>query len=223
MSRAVFIDAGGTLTPIPTLISFIHFYGGKPGSFIPEMQRNVDAGADRKSINEQYYRAFAGESWAEVSEAGYRWFTESKNKGKFYRPEVLDRIRSHKEQGDIIILVSGSWRVCLEPFKDDIGVDEILCSEPNVTDDGYLTGELTSVMVGSGKSEAIIAFAHDRGIDLTEAVAYGDDPTDLDMLNLVGNPVVISGFGLDDIATEKGWEIIVPDHAYESEWGPGVK
>lgn len=221
MSAAAFIDAGGTLTPIPTLISFIHFYGGSPATHIDEMQHKLAAGASRKDVNEDYYRAFAGERWSEVQQAGYQWFAEN-NTGSFYRPEMLERIRTHKEAGESIVLVSGSWPVCLDPIVSDLQVTDVLCSNPIVDDSGVLTGELERVMIAEGKSEAVAEYASAHGLSLGDCSAYGDDISDLEMMEMVGNPVAIAGYGLDDIAAQRGWELIVPAPGSESVWGAGV-
>lgn len=221
MTAAAFIDAGGTLTPIPTLISFIHFYGGEPATHIDEMQQKLAAGASRKVVNEDYYRAFAGELWSDVQQAGYRWFAEN-NTGSFYRPEMLERIHAHKTLGDRIVLVSGSWSVCLDPIVQDMQVTDVLCSRPIIDHEGTLTGELERVMIAEGKSEAINEYAAAHGLRLADCAAYGDDVSDLEMMEIVGHPVAISGYGLDKIAVERGWELIVPQPGSESIWGAGV-
>jgi phosphoserine phosphatase len=60
-----------------------------------------------------------------------------------------------------------------------------------------------------GKAEAIREFADRIAIDLAASWAYSDSESDLPMLRLVGNPVVVNPDApLTQIAREEGWQIL---------------
>jgi phosphoserine phosphatase len=61
--------------------------------------------------------------------------------------------------------------------------------------DGRYTGEVVRPMIGEGKREAVLALLRDHpgGVDPRECYAYGDHPSDLPMLECVGNPRVVGG------------------------------
>ena len=66
--------------------------------------------------------------------------------------------------------------------------------------------------IGSGKAEAMRLFMEDKSSQLAECYAYGDDISDVPMLEIVGYPnAVTGGRGLEPYAREHGWNIIHPN------------
>ena len=73
-------------------------------------------------------------------------------------------------------------------MADFLGIDHVLCNR-FVTEDGVLTGEVQRpVVYGSGKADAVQAFAAERGIDLERSYFYADGDEDAALMYLVGNP-----------------------------------
>jgi HAD superfamily phosphoserine phosphatase-like hydrolase len=118
---------------------------------------------------------------------------------------VLRAFRRHAVRRDLTILVSGSFGACLDPIARYLRADGLICSRPSVRD-GCYTGTIDTPMVGSAKAAAVLAEAAARRIDLAASSAYGDDASDLPVLALVGNPVVV---GDDPVlavhALQNGW------------------
>ena len=57
-----------------------------------------------------------------------------------------------------------------------------------------------------GKRELIARLTRDSGIDLTQSFAYGDSPGDVELLEMVGHPLVVNPIrGMDRIAQRNGW------------------
>ncbi|MYF55165.1 HAD-IB family hydrolase [Candidatus Poribacteria bacterium] len=123
-------------------------------------------------------------------------------------PEAISQIEEHKENGDQIVLLTGSLDFIVMPIAEYLGVDSVLA--PSL-------GELGSRFVGELKSEPLIGeqkaivmkkFAEDVGISLDVCYAYGDSQSDLPMLNCVGNPVVVNpSRALRQKALSTGWEM----------------
>jgi HAD superfamily hydrolase (TIGR01490 family) len=163
------------------------------------------SGASRDDVQRAYFRLFAGHDASAVGQLGLRWFHDELARGCLFHQPVLRVLRRHAVIGDLIILVSGSFGACLDPIARYLGADGVLCSRPAVRDGRY-TGTIAVPMVGSTKAAAVRAEAAARGIDLAASFAYGDHVSDLPVLSLVGNPVVV---GDDRVlaahAAEKGW------------------
>jgi phosphoserine phosphatase len=78
--------------------------------------------------------------------------------------------------------------------------------------DGVYTGEILAPQtIGLGKAEAIREFLRGTGARAEDCYAYGDDISDLPMLQEVGYPRVISGGrGLESCARKRGWPVMAP-------------
>jgi phosphoserine phosphatase len=75
---------------------------------------------------------------------------------------------------------------------------------------GTFTGEIQgATMLGEGKARAALKFMAEKGARPENCFAYGDHITDLEMLNAVGNPRVVSGDPeLESVARERNWPVI---------------
>ncbi|GAB3615783.1 HAD-IB family hydrolase [Okibacterium endophyticum] len=211
-TTTAFFDVDGTLISAQSLTSFLMYYTRTPGgrtvaARVAGLQELVDAGAGRSTVNRAYFRAFAGEHWDALLAAGNNWYTSLDESTLFHRP-VLDRLIWHYQSGHRIVLVSGSWAPCLEPLATVLSAT-VLCSQPTIVD-GVLTGELDVQMLGSTKANAMQALHKTHPVDWQTSTAYGDDISDLPMLELVGRPAVVGrNAPLLHHATTNRWERIV--------------
>jgi HAD superfamily hydrolase (TIGR01490 family) len=121
--------------------------------------------------------------------------------------EALELIHDHRSAGRLICIVSSSPEEIVEPLAEMLDVDRWIATKPQVVDGRY-TGELEFYAYGPAKAEAIEKLAADADIDLTGSFAYSDSPTDLPMLEAVGNPIAVNpDRALRRIALERGWRI----------------
>lgn len=121
--------------------------------------------------------------------------------------EALELIHDHRAAGRLIGIVSSSPAEIVEPLAEMLQVDRWIATLPKV-EDGRYTGELEFYAYGSHKADAIRRLADEVGLDLGGSFAYTDSITDLPMLELVGNPVVVNpDKDLRRIAEEHGWTI----------------
>ena len=121
--------------------------------------------------------------------------------------EALDVVHDHRAAGRLICIVSSSPEEIVEPLAAMIQVDRFIASKPRIMDGKY-TGELDFYAYGPHKGEAIKALGEREGIDLAGSFAYSDSITDLPMLEVVGNPVVVNpDKELRKVAEERGWPI----------------
>ncbi len=100
------------------------------------------------------------------------------------RPEAMARLRWHRDRGDIVAVVSGSFDVYLDPWCRAQGI-EALCSSLDVVD-GRLTGRYAGAQcVGEEKARRLRARYDLAAFDAIHA--YGDTPEDRAMLGLAGH------------------------------------
>ena len=97
------------------------------------------------------------------------------------RPQALERIQWHREQGDKIMVVSGALDVYLEHWCKRHGLD-LLCSRLEVVD-GRLTGRYQGAQcVGMEKSRRVREVCELERFPVV--YAYGDTPEDLHLLSI---------------------------------------
>lgn len=105
---------------------------------------------------------------------------------KLIRPEALQRLRWHQEQGHQTILVSSSLEVYLSPWAEMMGLSQVIGTQL-VSESGRLTGRILGKnCYGREKVNRLTALLGDlKGYCL---YAYGDSPGDRELLDCVDYP-----------------------------------
>lgn len=99
-----------------------------------------------------------------------------------------DRIKWHKEQGHIVITVSGSPYELVKEMANKYGFDDFKGSIYVMNEHNMYTGEVIPMWDSVSKEKAIIDLQNKYDIDLSNSFAYGDTAGDYTMLGMVGNP-----------------------------------
>ena len=127
------------------------------------------------------------------------------------RDEVVSRLRSHQAKGHEIVLVSAQYLPSLEILGKYFNADAIIGTEVEKTENRY-SGRITPpVIVGQYKNLRVreLFSSQNQEIDWEASFAYADSITDLELFDLVGNPVaVFPDLKLNEIAQANNWEII---------------
>lgn len=122
--------------------------------------------------------------------------------------EALAIIDEHRRQGRKVVVVSASPEEIVRPLCRYLGIDDVIATTSEVDEEGRYTGKIEHYAYGPGKADAMRSMAEDEGLDLDASYAYSDSITDLPMLEVVGNPVVVNpDTALRAIAEERGWEV----------------
>ncbi|MFF7888935.1 HAD family hydrolase [Streptomyces sp. NPDC020794] len=201
--RLVFSDVDETLVAVKSMFDFLAYYfratRGAPGAHhAADVRRDLfhrtSAGAPREAMNRLYYRAWAGEPAARVTELAETWYAERSRTPDFYLASTRRALERHHEAGDTVILVSGSLPAVLAPIAAEVGATHLLCSVPAIHD-GVLTGQLVGdPCIGEAKRTAVRdTLRRCPAVDPAQCYAYGDHVSDLPMLAEVGNPVIVGG------------------------------
>ena len=97
------------------------------------------------------------------------------------RPEMLERIRWHRERGDHVVVVSGAFDVYLSHWCKAHGLD-LICSSLE-TRHGRLTGRYSGKQCVRLEKARRVRSQYDLA-RFAVVYAYGDTPEDADLLKL---------------------------------------
>lgn len=160
----------------------------------------------RPQFNRAFYRNYRGMDATALKALATDMFGSYLRQKIF--PEAISQIEEHKEQGDQVVLLTGSLNFIVEPIAEFLGADSVIAPELK-EQDGFFTGKLTTEpLIGEQKAIAMKRFAAQEEIPLDICYAYSDSKSDLEMLECAGNPIAVNpSKKLRQHALELGWEI----------------
>jgi phosphatidylglycerophosphatase C len=111
------------------------------------------------------------------------------------RPELVERVRWHQDEGHAVVVVSAGLDVYLRPMADQLRLDDVLAVELTCDHAGTLTGSVADGANNRGphKVARLRAWLEDRygkGADV-ELWAYGDSAGDAELLAAADHPTWI--------------------------------
>jgi len=158
-------------------------------------------------IRRNVYRVFGKQSKEKIdqlfSDANQRILAEH------LRDSMRTVVEQHRRQGDMIIAVSGSLTALCKPICEQYAIDKLYATEL-ISENGKYTGAWKGVLLeGKNKADLIKKVAGEGHIDLIHSTAYADSYSDVPMLEIVGDPAVVSPDPkLRNLAQRKGWRIL---------------
>lgn len=160
-------------------------------------------------VRTELFRAFA---------QGFRGLTRGEVEAFFVRlvdhgveqldREILERIQSHHQSGDRVILLSGALHPFLELFVARTGapIDEVRGTEL-LFEGEICTGEIGVINHGEEKVRHFQAWLQET--EVKETWAYADSASDLPLFEFVSRPVVVRPKAeFRTHVEERGWPII---------------
>lgn len=212
---AAFFDVDETLINLKSMFHFYDYWCNEKGlnpqreEYTRRFKQDVQEGKRRELLNQEYYQQFINVSLAELVIFGQRWFLTCLNESHFIE-SGLSALRQHQQRGDTVVFVSGSMQPILQPIADCLAVEHLLCAPLIINERGYLTGGIgTPQTIGNGKKEALLAFCQQQGLQPAHCYAYGDDISDVPMLEATGHPVCVGeNPALLNYAQLRGWRTI---------------
>ena len=120
-----------------------------------------------------------------------------------------ERLEAHRQSGHQLILVSGAPDFLITPLAEVLNEPTLFAARLERRE-GVYTGEVIPPLpYGKGKRELIVSHAKEKGLDLASSFAYGDSPGDIEILELVGYPVVVNPIrGMARTARDRGWPMV---------------
>lgn len=125
-------------------------------------------------------------------------------------PKARALIESHRLQGHRLLVITATNRFITEPIVHWLGINELIATEPERDEHGYILGGVVGVpSFQDGKIQRFEHWLSKEGIAPTEVWFYSDSRNDLPLLQRVNHPVVVDA---DDFlrahAEHVGWPII---------------
>lgn len=199
-----------TQNPVKSLFDLTRLNLGTARRLYTGLSAQLEYHLDRISRHEVIERAYTGFQGLEAD-----WVTDQmrayarEKLPKHLRRDVVDRMRSHLDEGDHVVVVSTGIHDLIWPLRDVLGLDFEVVACRLRERDGHLTGTVEGPMDGQEKLTRVIAIAKRRGHDLEEAFAYSDHEDDAVILDMVGNPVVVHPTReMREIADERDWPVL---------------
>jgi putative phosphoserine phosphatase/1-acylglycerol-3-phosphate O-acyltransferase len=108
-------------------------------------------------------------------------------------PEARALIAAHRAKGHTLAIISSATPYQVEPAAADLGIENVLCTQLEVDDDGMFTGEVVRpTCFGQGKVDAAEVLADSVGANLGQSFFYSDSTDDQLLLERVGHPVALN-------------------------------
>ena len=124
-------------------------------------------------------------------------------------PEMLQRITGHRENGDIMVLLTGSLEIIARPVASSLGIPHVQATRC-VVERGIFSSKPPLIHpFGPDKEYLGRTIGHELGFGLAAATAYGNDAFDIPLLQAVARPVAVHpDRELRRYALTRGWEIL---------------
>jgi HAD superfamily hydrolase (TIGR01490 family) len=124
------------------------------------------------------------------------------------RPEIINEIKMHKEQGaNLVILSSAIASICFRLAKH-LEMHSVICSELEVVNQEYTGQPIGKFCFRDEKLDRLKQYLHDNNYAYEDSYYYADSIDDLTVLQSVGHPICVNpDKSLEKIARERNWVI----------------
>jgi HAD superfamily hydrolase (TIGR01490 family) len=212
-------DLDGTLLPIDSDHAFGEFMmriGWADGERFRARNDEFFAAYLAGTLNQADYVEFATSAWrtrtlAEAEAARERFMREVM--APSLRTEAIALVEQHRQQGDLIAIVTATNEFVTAPIAQAFGVGHLIATRLERDERGAFSGRIAGV---PAYREGKVARVHDWLASMNAALAdfgrisvYSDSPNDLPLLELATDAVATNaGAALQSIARERGWRIL---------------
>ena len=209
--HVAFFDVDGTLLPPPsTERRFLRWLLNRKIIGLGHLLRggwsllaDVPWSAAKFKANKAYLR---GESVKRFHALGAEFVTSSVV--PVLRPAAREAIERHRRNGDRIVLLTGTLDLLAGPLKTALAIDDDICGRLEESG-GRFTGRSTPPHpYGEGKADALREYTRRTGLNVKEAVLYGDGWSDLPAFRIAGRSIVVNPPPrLERFAKQQGWTV----------------
>lgn len=149
------------------------------GDYDLYLQKMVDIYSETVKFTNPYHISYIAKKV--IEQKGERVYTYSR-----------ERIKWHRDQGHVVIAISGSPIELVREMSGMYGMDDYKGTVYEIGSNGAYTGTIIPMWDSRSKQQAIAEMAEKHEIDLSTSYAYGDTAGDFSMLKLVGHPYAIN-------------------------------
>ncbi len=128
-------------------------------------------------------------------------------------PAALQLVQSHREQGDLLAIVTATNDFVTRPIAAQFGIDALIATELQRDEQGRVTGAVAGTPAfREGKISRVAGWlaAQGRALgDFERVTFYSDSTNDLPLLEHVSHPVATNPSpALERHARERGWPVL---------------
>lgn len=194
---AVF-DFDGTLYRGDSLIDFARFFAGRR-RFASAVLRSLPKllawklGLCSNSTAKQclFSHIFKGFDYDRFVEAGERFASVINSE---INPEVVAALERHLRQGDTTVIATASMAEWISPWAVSIGVDQVIATKPEISDNRRLTGRFATPNCHGVEKLRRISQAIPR-LDFALTTVYTDSMADRPLLDAAGHRFTVDSRG----------------------------
>ncbi len=129
------------------------------------------------------------------------------------QPQALALVRAHREQGDLIAIVTATNEFVTEPIARAFGVADLIAVKLRRNSSGAVVGEIEGVpSFREGKITRVDEWLAEKGHtlhDFERVSFYSDSPNDLPLLEKATDPVATNPSpALEAEAKARGWRLL---------------
>lgn len=225
MRRAAFFDIDGTLTSENVwrgIMAYFNSHNLRRGTYAAFMLSHLPLYYLYKAglLSELAFRTpwAANLAWffrgmrIDEAEVIWDWVVEDfLNKYNYWRPDSCRLIGQHLAEDDIVMVVSSGPEPLIVRLAEEMEIPYAVGTRLEIGSNGRYTGQsLNPICIDHFKASLAKEHLTELGVSVAyeESFAYADSITDLQMLEMVGNPVAVYPTpALRVVAEQRGWEI----------------
>jgi HAD superfamily hydrolase (TIGR01490 family) len=146
-----------------------------------------------------------------LDQAGQVWdWVATDFLSQYWRQDVREKLDEHRQAGDLVVLVSGSPVPLLQRIAAELDVQHVVGTRFALRDGHYSGRSLQPVCIDENKAtltKSYLSGLRDK-VDYPASFAYADSISDLQMLEMVGQPVAVyPDEALRREALKRNWSI----------------
>ncbi len=125
------------------------------------------------------------------------------------RQSLINRINWHREQDDIITIITAAGSFVAEPIAKMLNIKHLLCTQQERINGQYTGNILQPACFQNGKIKVLEKWCHANNYSMEKSWMYSDSHNDLPLMEFSEFPVaVVPDSKLRSIANERQWLII---------------
>lgn len=181
-------DFDGTITTRDSLLPFLFFTHGILQSLfyffllLPILVGFLLGFVKRQTAKEAILKKFYKNTFYKELKGKAEKYSSSKLHD-LVRPEALERIHWHQNQGHCCVIISASVSLYLKPWGKSVGIEEVISSKLEVTEEGIITGKLQSSNCWGKEKVKRLEKLFGPKVNYT-LYAYGDSQGDKPLLDI---------------------------------------
>lgn len=124
-------------------------------------------------------------------------------------PKARELIEKHRQAGHTLMVITATNRFITEPIVKDYGIENLLCTEPEVLNGSYTGKIIGEPCYQAGKIHALEAWLEKENAQLEYSWFYSDSFNDIPLMQKVNEAIAVNpDEKLKAHALAQGWPLI---------------